>query len=217
MEGRGVDEQYLDRVDGVLIMRRLGGPKFGRAFTVGHPKQVLLGYTVDFAVGWATLNVFDPTFATKTIAPDGSNTASKFTENATNNLHRVSRSFVKAAASLAYSLVVYAKPGDRRLLISAAGAGGTNFVYAIFDLSGGQIGVPATAVNTGFAGSASMSVAANGFYRCALNVSATDITTGLDFILDLDNGVGLAALSRIYAGVNGQGVFIWGAEARQLV
>lgn len=160
---------------------------------------------------WTKTNVSDTAFGTAIAAPDGTTTGLLLTENTTNAAHQITQSVTKAASNVQYAFSVMAKAGARSRIVLAPQIG-ANGVFAVFDLSGGQVGVATTTFGAGFtANSTSIRALTNGWYLCT-TVFTTDTATTIVPTIQLDNGTGTGALSNSYAGVNGQGAYIWGAQ-----
>jgi hypothetical protein len=166
---------------------------------------------------WTKNNVFDTSFATTTTAPDTAATGSKLTETTTNAAHYMGGTAItKAASAIAYTYSVYAKAAERsRLMLVAYNSGATKGADVVFDVSGVQIGVAAGNTNgfgTVFTSlSASITPLANGWTRCVFMFTSDNDTT-LNFEIRLDANTGTQAANASYAGTNGNGVYIFGAQ-----
>jgi hypothetical protein len=133
------------------------------------------------------------------IAPDGTSTAQRFYEDATNNFHLLSQSISCTATT--YTVSVYVKAGERtKGYIQILNA---NNVYVDFDLTTGTyITGGLTAQTT----SKTMTYVGNGWYR----VSATGpmAAAAATVYLVILNASGTA----VYTGDNSSGMFMWGAQ-----
>ena len=142
-------------------------------------------------------------------APDGSSNADKLAEDATSNVHRLSRAYVPAVGDV-LTLSVFAKAGERSWIkVSMDNYGGAFPASraAWFNLATGQIG-------TQLAGSNATIVAlGNGLYRCSVSqsVAATAATSGINYI-----AIANADGGDTYAGTAGNGVYIFGAQLEAL-
>lgn len=164
--------------------------------------------------------------ANATTAPDSTTTAYSVTETAPqgSQVHRLHQSVAKAASSVQYTGSIYAKQSARtRIIVQLTDSaycwtpgfgnsiGGVNGAYAVFDIAGGQIGVAAATFGLGFSSaSAAITSAANGFYRCALTVTSSTVTT-ITMEVQPDSGSGTGALSNTYSGTS-LAFYVWGAQ-----
>jgi hypothetical protein len=135
------------------------------------------------------------------VAPDGTNTADKFQDATTANSPRALRQSVTHSASTSYVSSVYAKAGEKswislRSLTSAATP------YAWFDLSSGTVGTVDAGITAGIRS------VGNGWYRCWI-VDVSDNPVAYNLLdINLASGDG----NKIYVGVVGEGIYIWGAK-----
>ena len=135
--------------------------------------------------------------ANTTAAPDGTLTADKFVENTSNSSHFIIQSATTTANIHTFS--VYAKAAGRTFVLLYHDQSNSG---AVFNLSNGAIttpsGIPLAA--------ASVTDAGNGWYRCAITVTATAASNGFRAQL------GDTATNYVYTGDGTSGVFIWGAQ-----
>ncbi len=169
---------------------------------------------------WTYQNVQDTSFATKTIAPDGTNTGEKFIASVTNSNHTVlspeSGSFEirKVGLALNYKLTCFAKSaGYTRLDVSALNLAGSSGAYATYDLTAGKVLAGGTGganvFGSGFAAIGTEVVnAGNGWWRLGLTFTS-DTATSISVHFNLDNGSGQAARSVSFAGDTTSGVYLW--------
>jgi hypothetical protein len=167
---------------------------------------------------WVKTNISDTTFATKTMAPDGTKTAEKLIANTERGLHYVSYgNFAHAAHSVIYRLMVDAKPAEySRLNISYADLNGGSGIQMVCDFASVRVGVaPNTFGINGSSFSANGSPQiyriGNGFARCIMDVNTDALGTGTVSIV-VDRGTGRGALNWSFAGNNSKGIFVWQAS-----
>lgn len=137
--------------------------------------------------------------ANATTAPDGTTTADRILETTGTSTHLVAaNAMVSVVTGQSYTISVYVKPSGRNWFrITSNFSGGS---YASFDIANGVLG-------TVSGGTASITDAGNGWWRCSLTVVATSTgTASPDFRLATSN----ATIS--YAGNASLGVFLWGAQ-----
>jgi len=136
--------------------------------------------------------------ANATAAPDGSITAEKFVETATNATHQVYSGVITVAATATYTYSIYAKAGERNWL--AVTPNDFTERYTWFNLAAGTIGTNA-AGNT-----ATITPVGNGWYRCTVTRTlSTTSTRAQYFVSNADN-------TPTYLGDGTSGIFIWGAQ-----
>jgi hypothetical protein len=127
------------------------------------------------------------------IAPDGTQTADKLSENTANSSHDLRQTFT-GSPSTVYTYSFYAKAGERSEItffaaLSSGSAGGS------FNLA------------TGVATSAYMYPVGNGWYRCYVPIATASSGGALNMILILNNG---SASS--YTGDGYSGLYFWGLQ-----
>ena len=151
----------------------------------------LLTYTEQFdnAVwikGQATVS------ANTAIAPDGTTTADTLIEDSTNNYHSINYTAGTVGAIETYSF--YAKASGRSWLGVQIGS----VFNAYFDISNGVLGTVSS-------GTASISSAGNGWYRCTVTVTRAGNTNNRIFLGSANGTVS-------YLGNGTSGIYIWGAQ-----
>jgi hypothetical protein len=131
--------------------------------------------------------------ANTTTAPDGNATAEKLVENSATNVHTVSQD--ESTTTVQRCLSVYAKPAGRDWIYIAVGSA---IVY--FNVNTGTIG-------SGVSGAivATITAAANGFYRCSVY---NPVPSGTSRWVGVASGNG----SSSYLGDGTSGVYVWGAQ-----
>jgi hypothetical protein len=122
-------------------------------------------------------------------APNGTLTADKLIETATNSVHNINQNFVMVGS---HSLSIYAKAGERTRIALQLGS-----VSAIFDLSNGSVVSGAGAF---------INDEGNGWYRCVISNTPSNINC----IIYIVSGT-----STTYLGNGTSGVYIWGAQLEQ--
>jgi hypothetical protein len=146
-----------------------------------------------FAVNGST------TTANSTTAPDGTTTAYTLTENTATSLHRME--WTSPPSGSAGTLSVFAKQNTQRYLYISTFNGVNHFV--IFDLQTGTI-----SQNDGTT-TASITAAANGFYRCSVGV-ATSVTY-LEFGMSNSGTTASTTTAPSYLGAS-LSIYIWGIQ-----
>ena len=143
----------------------------------------------EFNLIWSQLNV--TITANVTTAPDGTSTADKLVENATNNQHRIDQTTTSAIGTNTFS--VFAKKSERDSIWLRVGTSG-----AYFDLTNGTasgvIGVTASIENYG-----------NGWYKCSI----VRTSTVANEVVRINSAIGI---NGTYLGDGTSGLFIWGAQ-----
>jgi hypothetical protein len=136
------------------------------------------------------------------VAPDGTTTAERVTENATSNSHAAYQSITWAVGT--YTASCFAKrpstaPRDQFSMTSFATGGA--FV-ATFDLVNGTVsGTAGTGVT------ARITPFSNGWFRCEMTFAVTGAgAAAIEFGLALPGGV------RVYLGDGASGLLMWGAQ-----
>lgn len=194
-----------------LVSAAINQPRFDHDPITGESKGLLfeeyqtnlLTYSEDFsnAVWTKEFSFANGTNSFLTYAPDGTFTAQRLAEDATNNFHRFYRSYTPTSG-VTYTFSTYAKYSGRRYLILRLGftGGGSHS----FDLLTGVLGtgsIPSSQARIENVG--------NGWYRCSIWVTATAATAGnVQIALKPDSDV----VSQSYAGDGYSGAYIWGAQ-----
>jgi len=171
----------------------------------------LVQYTEQLDNAYWILNDLLPVTANATIAPDGTLTADKVTENtATSITHFIRSTGILISSSTQYTWSIYAKAGERTFIDVALGTASfwvNSSRSATFNLTTGAIVAvsPSPLV-------ASITPAGNGWYRCSITATSAS-TPGMS-----SNGsVRLcnASASNTYNGDGVSGVFLWGGQLEQ--
>ncbi len=111
-------------------------------------------------------------------SPDSTNDAWLWQRSSTAAAYIQQILITKTAASLQYTLSVYAKAGTGNYLAMFLGdQPATNFGQVTFNVATGVISIPASVGGTYISASASIQLAANGFFRCSLTVVTDAVTS----------------------------------------
>lgn len=140
------------------------------------------------------------------VAPDGTLTADKITEdNTAGATHRVYQGFVKAAAETQYTYTVFLKAAERTFAQIKLGDGSeTDMARVDVNLSTGALGTP----NGTFTGvSATTTTLANGWYRISLTAT-TDAEAAVTCLVFIASALGTTS----YNGDASSGIYVWGAQ-----
>ena len=175
------------------------------------PKN-LLGYSEAFDnAAWG--KTASSITANDTIAPNGTTTAEKFTEDTTNDVHAVSQP-VTVAASTNYSLSVYLKYIDRQYVTISFNRTSSSTVWAsaIFDIQNGTVGGTNTNGGGAIVGTPTITSVGNGWYRCNVIASIGAVTDGQFYIAGATASTGASFRgSQTYVGTS-KSFYIWGAQ-----
>jgi len=157
----------------------------------------------------ATWTKFQTTVtANAATAPDGTATADKIVESTANNQHFISQSWGKAASPITYTGSLYLQPSGRSKAQVWVHDGSGNGYVAIFDLSAGTVTL-STLTGVGWtAGSAAITAAGGGAYRCSVTVTSASTTT-LELRVNVCN---VGTTQEIYTGDGTSGLYAWGAQ-----
>jgi hypothetical protein len=196
--------------------------------------QVLSSAPANFVSNWHIYNTQDTGgsnadtafLTTGIIAPDGSSTAVKIVETATNSEHSVVAGhpgnplgverpsiFLRAAERTRVAIYIHGWNFSGGIFGQRAGA------RCVFDLAGGQVGVAPAAFNDqnyGFSvtGYVEIIPVGGGWYRCAFDLVNGFASCSSTFVrILLDAGSGTAAENSSYAGNGTSGVYAWTARS----
>jgi hypothetical protein len=163
---------------------------------VEEQRTNLLTYSDDFSnAAWTKTR--SSVSSNVLIAPDGTLTADKLVEDTSATNSHTLRSTISLSA-VAHTFTVYAKAAERsfiRLVNASVTNGG-----AYFNLSTGALGT------VGANATASITSVGNGWYRCAITVTAIAGSNSIDIrAANADNG-------DFYTGDGYSGIYIWGAQ-----
>ena len=183
---------YTDSA-GVLQTAATDVPRFDHDPTTGESlgllveeqRTNLLLRSEDFSTTWVRFNVNASINAI--LAPDGTLTADKLTENDADNFHRIRQGITSGVTGV---FSVFLKAAERTRV--NLGTSDTNLI-AGFDLSAGSV----------VSGTGSIEPFGDGWYRCS--ISATFTTSG-PFLLLRNSS------SEFYTGDGTSGIYLWGAQ-----
>jgi hypothetical protein len=144
----------------------------------------------EFNLIWSQLNA--TITANVTTAPDGTSTADKLVENATNNQHRIDQTTTSAIGTNTFS--VFAKKSERDSIWLRVGTSGAYFDLTNGTVSGATAGVTTLIENYG-----------NGWYKCSI----VRTSTVANEIVRINLAIGT---NGTYLGDGTSGLFIWGAQ-----
>lgn len=181
------------------------GPRFdydpvtlaAKGLLIEEQRTNLMTYSEDLSnAAWLKSNV--TVTANAVVAPDGTTTADKLVDSATNSVHSITQA-ISVTSGTAYTVTFYAKAAERSFLIIQL-FGGSTFAY--FNLSTGVVGT-----TSGSPTATSVTPAGNGWYRCS--ITATAGTTGsVNCIVYVAATDGNAT----YAGDGTSGIYLWGGQ-----
>jgi hypothetical protein len=183
---------YTDSA-GVLQTASTDVPRFDHNPTTGESlgllveeqRTNLLLRSEDFSTTWVRFNVNASSNAI--LAPDGTLTADKLTENDADNFHRIRQGITSGVTGV---FSVFLKAAERTRV--NLGTSDINLI-AGFDLSAGSV----------VSGTGSIEPFGDGWYRCS--ISATFTTSG-PFLLLRNSS------SEFYTGDGTSGIYLWGAQ-----
>jgi hypothetical protein len=133
------------------------------------------------------------------VAPDGTTTADKFTEDSSTGGHNVGEAATTTAAAHTFS--VYAKAAERTFILLYQNQG---FIGQTFNLATGELGGTGGQVAPT---SASITAVGNGWYRCSITTTTPAASTSHRvYLMPSDAG------SVVYTGDGTSGVYLWGAQ-----
>ncbi len=157
----------------------------------------------DNAGSWNEINA--AVTADQTTAPDGSSTADKVVDDATNDKHQLISANLTLDDDTDYVFSVFAKNLDRRYIALALVNKANSYEMGYFDLQAGAVGGKDVTVETW------AEPIGNGWYRCSLkaNSGSGAATPNVRiYLADQDPGTGHYYN---YSG-DGSGLYLWGAQ-----
>lgn len=147
-------------------------------------------------------------------APDGTNTADKFTPTAVSSAHKVYRQITPTAASTAYAYSVFVKAnGYNYAVLSALYSVASTGVSFLFDLNAKTATVLSSA---GWTASGYARDAGNGWVQCVM-VFTNPVSNPADYFVIAASptaapSVDAASRTPTYTGDGTSGVYVWGAQ-----
>ena len=178
----------------------------------------LLTYSEQFDnAAWSKAN--STVTANATAAPDGTTTADKLVESATNNIHNATQSITALSpASNSYMVSSYVKAGERSYVTLGLSdvSVGSRYAVAVFNLDTGAT-MTTGAQGTGYAVSNATAVAVgNGWYRCSVYCTAGTTVSFLAAAVGVNKSGVITGTTaggfESYAGDGTSGIFVWGAQ-----
>jgi hypothetical protein len=159
----------------------------------------LLTYSQEFDNAYWTKSATTLT-ANAAVAPDGTTTADKITDNASNTVHGVIKDFT-VVVGVPYTLSIFAQANDSDILFLGSNAASEPFAY--FDLTAGTVGTTQSGTT------ASIVDFGGGIYRCIITGNSVDgILRCAAFVAQSDGTV-------VYVGDGSRSLYIWGAQLEQ--
>jgi len=171
--------------------------------TVSKAEENLFLRSQEFDVtsgGWARLNVLVDSNTADTVAPDGTSTAEKVTNNSTDGFHTLAQSFTQRGNP--YTVSLFGKKGTANFLY-IRGSDGTQARNVWFNLDTGAV------ATTGDNITASIVNVGNGWYRCIATYSASSTSSA-----NVNLGISEADNTTTYAGTD-KDIYLWGAQLEQ--
>ena len=145
------------------------------------------------------------------IAPDGTTTMTRWSEQATNAAHYAQQSPLGITASQTYTFSLYAQAQENQW-IQMFFDDGSNGVWAAFDLVAGTYQGPFVR-GTGTATAASITPAGNNTFRCSITgVASTAVSVRAGIIFAPVYNAGFA---QAYQGNTSNGCLLWGVQFEQ--
>jgi hypothetical protein len=155
------------------------------------------GVTPTWAAGGASQLTINQTATT---APDSTSTGNSLIPTAVSSIHRISQA-VTTTAGVTYTISVYAKAnGYNYLFFNCANIG----TRATFNISTGV-------VTTTTDGTATITSAGSGWYRCVITGTAAATATGATLYLQVNN-TQTGTSDDTFTGDGTSGIYLWGAQ-----
>jgi hypothetical protein len=158
----------------------------------------ILQYSEDFTNIWWS-KIASTISSNATTAPNGTLTADKLIESATNTVHYVTRTNAEFIAGTTYTLSFYAKASERTWLAIAYNNESNRVAW--FNLTTGVVGTVQANITA-----TSIESVGNGWYRCSITSTTASTQPYPSACVTNANGV----IS--YTGDGTSGIFIWGAQ-----
>lgn len=207
---------YYDST-GTLQTATSGTPRFDYDPVTHTFKGLLLeetrtNYTKDSAniisANWSTESGSTVLTSNTTTAPDGTTTADKIVDNASNVRHIIIPTQISLTSGTSYTATFFAKAAEQQYVQALFGSGGFGTTaYANFQLSGsGSVTYTAASIT-----SATITNAGNGWYRCRITAPATSTTTDYHLFIALLNNTNNTTRGPSYIGTGG-GIYVWGFQ-----
>jgi hypothetical protein len=169
----------------------------------------LLSYTEDFSNSfWGKQD--STVVSNSTTAPNGTLTADTLIDNTVNSYHGIIMTDnINATSGITYTSTIYAKYNGRNIQLTYDTGQFGAAQYANFDLQNGVLG-------SVLGGTATITSAENGWYRCSFSRAATSTGPGNRIYTLLINSLS-ATRAQSFIGDAVSGAFIWGIQLEQSV
>jgi hypothetical protein len=200
----------------ITFARASSATYYGTRTVKAEENLLLRSQEFDNAGAWAPLNATVAANTVDTTAPDGTSTAEKLTDDATNGAHRIEQILSAIATNTDYAVSCFLKKGTSNFAYIAFTDASTSQRYfaADFNLDTGAVRVSG-AGSSGTLISATITAQNDGWYRCSIvgQISATGAMRARIGVSDGTtefNTVGVIS----YAG-SGSTIYLWGAQLEQ--
>lgn len=174
---------------------------------LGFGENIAL-YSEDLSNGVYTL--FNASLGNETQAPDYINEADELVEDGTNNFHGIRQDITTSGTTFSISVYMKRAKGSRNCDIRLIDQGASsNYIKAVYDFDGATASQQFAGGN-GVITTASMTLAADGYYKCVLTgtVNTSTVTTlRVEFALSEDT-----SLASSYIGNGTSGIYLWGLQ-----
>jgi len=180
----------------------------GKNFAQVQNKRNLLQWSEDISnVIWVS-NAPSVTRVSNTIvAPNGTLTADKITENTLSSPQVIQQSSIPYVSNSIVTYSIFLKAAERGFAtIGFFNQPTTNGLYANVNLTTGVFSTSIQTLGTVANVSSSIVDAGNGWWRCSLTASFVGTNINYQFNINASNTFGN------YAGTAGNGIYIWGAQ-----
>lgn len=202
----GVTVDFSANVENIRELSRKMGVNILPSITTRN----LFKWSEDISgIGWVSDSPVVTRVLNTTIAPDGTLTADKITENI-NLSHQNIYQIFTAIANKPFTFSIYLKAAERNIArLTLGSASIASGVDCYFDLNSGTV-INTTNVGTAINSSSSITNVGSGWYRCIVSTTLTTNAT-----LYPATTIRQVATSADYAGTAGNGFYIWGAQLEQ--
>lgn len=179
-----------------------------KGLLVEEARTNLLSYSKEFDnAAWSKDNV--TVTADATTSPDGTANADAIFEAATTSTHSLFTSGSTVVAGSSESFSLYVKPNGRTVcMIQVVNGAFSNGFRAEFTLTGAGTVSATLAFGAGTFTAASITQAANGFYRCTVSGIVDGVATSVRTQCLIETAVGTDS----YLGDITKGLYLWGAQ-----
>ena len=147
-----------------------------------------------------------PAWVDVAVAPNGTITADKLTEDTATSAHTVASASI-AATSQSYTFSIFAKKAERTFIQLFGRRDGTNYNGVSVNLDTGAVSAPTRAATSNNASTTTVIDVGNGWWRIAMTYTYT--TTGNTVVFA---ALGDATNTYSYTGDGTSGIYIWGAQ-----